>query len=318
MDRNNYINIKNKTILISDIGNSEQASDLSVPANCKGFGRVRHFYRRQENWLDDPLPIDPACKALKLPFSDSIEAQVFQMGYCNMNCWYCFVPDSLRTGNNGKWLSADDLMDLYLKETVAPKVIDLSGGNPELTPEWIFWWMKAIKKRNLENKVYLWSDDTLSTNSMYKFLTKKQIEELSDFKSYGKVCCFKGFDEETYFFNSRFKDGNYYTQFDTISKYILQGFDIYAYVTITCSNLFNIEKRIKNFFDDLQKIHELLPLRTIPLKIVAYGPTKHRMNNEHTSAIQNQFIVKDVWLSELYKRFSAEKIKRNISELRLK
>lgn len=318
MNRKHYINLMDKTILVSNIGDSEQKNDLTKPTNCNGFGRIRHFRRNQENWLDDPLPIDPACEALNLPRTNMIEAQVFQMGYCNMNCWYCFVPDNLREGTNGNWLSVNDLMDLYLEDPNRPKVIDLSGGNPELTPEWVYWWMEAIKKRGLEEKIYLWSDDTLSTDSMYKYLTMNQIQELAEYRNYGKVCCFKGFDEESYFFNSRFRDGSYNEQFNTLKKYINQGFDVYAYVTITCPNLENIEKKIRIFFDSLQRIHEMLPLRTIPLKIVAYGPTQQRMNQQHQIAINNQFIVKDLWMSELEKRFQRSHLNTNIAKIRIK
>jgi len=42
------------------------------------------------------------------------------------------------------------------------KLIDLSGGNPELTPEWIFQMMQSLEKRELHDKTYLWSDDTLT------------------------------------------------------------------------------------------------------------------------------------------------------------
>ena len=318
MNRSSYINLMDKTVLVSNIGASEQKNDLTKPANCKGFGRIRHFRRKQENWLDDPLPIDPACEALKLPITDMLEAQVFQMAYCNMNCWYCFVPDILRAGTDGSWLSVDNLMDLYLEEPVKPKVIDLSGGNPELTPEWVYWWMKTIKERGLEEKIYLWSDDTLSTDSMYKYLSLRQIQELSEYRNYGKVCCFKGFDEDSYFFNSRFKNGNYKEQFNTLKKYVNQGFDVYGYVTITCPNLDNVEKKIKTFFDSLQKIHELLPLRTIPLKIVAYGPTQQRMNQQHQTAINNQFVVKELWMTELDKRFSDSQRSTNIAKIRIR
>lgn len=318
MDRSNYINLLDQTILISNIGDSEQKNDLTKPANCKGFGRVRHFRRKQENWLDDPLPIDPACEALKLPRADIIEAQVFQMGYCNMNCWYCFVPDNLRMATEGSWLSVDELMELYLEEPNKARVIDLSGGNPELTPEWIYWWMKAIEKRGLEKEIYLWSDDTLSTDSMYKYLNLSQIQELAEYPNYGKVCCFKGFDEESYLFNSRFKSGSFNEQFDTFKRYIHEGFDVYAYATITCPNLEKVEEKIKYFFDSLQRINELLPLRTIPLKIIAYGPTQQRMNQQHKMAINNQFVVKEVWMSELEKRFSNSQIICNVAKVKMK
>ena len=45
------IDVPNQRILITDFRNSGQEEDLSVPPNCGGFGRVRHFARtRDANW----------------------------------------------------------------------------------------------------------------------------------------------------------------------------------------------------------------------------------------------------------------------------
>ena len=74
--------------LLSSIGESEQENDLTLPSNCDGFGRIHHFRREvAEDWLLDPLPIDPACNALGLHAVDMIQTQVFQIASCNVNCW---------------------------------------------------------------------------------------------------------------------------------------------------------------------------------------------------------------------------------------
>jgi uncharacterized radical SAM superfamily Fe-S cluster-containing enzyme len=152
MKRSNFIDLLNKKVLISKISGSLQENDLSEPPNCSGFGRIRHFKRNIECWNNDPLPIDPALKALGKDESDVILAQVFQVGYCNMNCWYCFVPDDLKSGKNCEWFSANELLDMFLEEKNECFVIDISGGNPELVPEFILWFMKAlIKKKKMED-----------------------------------------------------------------------------------------------------------------------------------------------------------------------
>ena len=68
----------------------------------------------------------------------------------------------------------------------------------------------------------------------------------------------------------------------------------------------------------MQNVHELLPLRTIPLKIIAYGPTQQRMNQLHQIALNNQFIVKELWISEIEKRFSVSQRSTNIAKIRIK
>lgn len=316
LDRQKYIDLENKSILISNIETSSQANDLTEPTNCNGFGRIRHFRRYQENWLDDPLPIDPACHALHLERVDMMRTQVFQMAYCNMNCWYCFVPDDLRNAKKGKWFNVEELFNVFMSEKDKPVIIDLTGGNPELTPEWVFWWMRLLKKER--SNLYLWSDDTLSTNCMFDYLDGKQIHELAEYKNYGKVCCFKGFDDESFSFNCRVNSKQFDAQFENFTKYLNCGFDLYAYVTLTTPTTNNIEVRVKKFIDRLQKIHELLPLRTIPLKIIEYGPTSKRMNEHHKQSLSNQFLAKDIWLSEIDRRYTGEQKNTNIALINLK
>ena len=81
---------------LSRFHGSEEERDFSLPANCGGFGRIHHFKRSQgAGWPTNPLPIDPACKALKVPLTDSLQVQVFQNAICSWRCWYCFVDFDL-------------------------------------------------------------------------------------------------------------------------------------------------------------------------------------------------------------------------------
>src|SRR5690606_36319878 len=126
-----------------------------------------HFRREASpGWPPNPLPIDPASKILGITAADLLRAQVFQNASCNWRCWYCFVPFSLLGANEALsgWLSASELIDLYLNESSRPRVIDLSGGQPELVPEWVPWMMRELTDRGLEREVYLWSDDNLSND----------------------------------------------------------------------------------------------------------------------------------------------------------
>src|SRR5208337_5430903 len=89
------IRISTKQVLIAKIIGSHQESDLKVPANCNGYGRIRHFrYEKYPDWSPNPLPIYPSARALGKPPSSDLRAQVFQNAACNWRCWYCFVDDS--------------------------------------------------------------------------------------------------------------------------------------------------------------------------------------------------------------------------------
>ncbi|MDE6604829.1 MAG: 4Fe-4S cluster-binding domain-containing protein [Clostridia bacterium] len=318
MERSSYIDLENQKILISNFLGTEQEQDLSEPPNCNGFGRIRHFRRSQSNnWVDDPLPIDPATHFFGLSERlAEIRTQVFQMAYCNMACWYCFVPNNLKNATRGKWISVSELLDLLLREDNTPKVIDLSGGNPELTPEWTYWFMKELTNRNLNKKFYLWSDDTLSTESMFEYMKEDEIQFMANYEGYGKVCCFKGFDPYSYSFNSSISNKFYDSQFIRFKKYFDMGFDTYGYITLTTDNLYNVKSNIVKFMDKLQAIRDWLPLKIVPLKIVKFTPTCSRIGIKQEDAIKNQFVVLEVWKEEIEKRFSAMDRAKNIVDVR--
>ena len=83
--------------LISRLAGSGQEVDLTLPANCNGYGRVHHFrLATAQGWPANPLPIAPACRALGIaPVPDLMTALVFQNAACAWRCWYCFVPEEL-------------------------------------------------------------------------------------------------------------------------------------------------------------------------------------------------------------------------------
>ena len=83
--RGRSIDLVEQKVLVTNFRDSEQEQDLTVPANCNGFGRIRHFHRNtSDGWPSNPLPIDPASKALGVPSTDLLEAQVFQNASCNL------------------------------------------------------------------------------------------------------------------------------------------------------------------------------------------------------------------------------------------
>src|SRR5215469_2341983 len=161
-----------RALLIADLRGSAQEDDLSEPVNCGGYGRIRHFTTAtSDGWPPNPLPIVPATTALVLPATGQIKAQVFQNAICNWRCWYCFVPFSLLSGNPDRsaWFTAAEMVDAYLAEIDRAQVLDLSGGQPDLVPEWIPWTLQALADRNACD-VYVWSDDNLSNDYFWRYL----------------------------------------------------------------------------------------------------------------------------------------------------
>jgi organic radical activating enzyme len=102
-----------------------------------------------------------------------MEAQVFQNAACAWRCWYCFVPYNLLNADpkRSAWLSAEELVALYKHDEQRPQIIDLSGGSPDLVPEWVPWMMQALSSAGLDRATYLWSDDNLSTRYLFEKLS---------------------------------------------------------------------------------------------------------------------------------------------------
>lgn len=294
-------------LLISRIENSAQARDLSQPANCQGFGRIRHFrMSTPDPWPDNPLPMLPAASRLRLAVERVANAQVFQNAACNWRCWYCYVPFNLLAASEARaeWLTADQLIDLYLGEDDRPVVIDCSGGQPDLTPEWVPWMMTALQRRGLERAVYLWSDDNLSNDYLWRYLSRDQLQLLAEYPSYGRVCCFKGYNRASFALNTRADEALFDQQFDLFRRIHTLGLDLYAYATFTAADDRGLARDMTQFVDRLQAIHPNVPLRLVPLRIEQYGVIVPRVREIHKRALAVQEQAVMAWNEELRRRFT--------------
>jgi len=316
--RQRVIDPSTRRVLISRLAGSSQAQDFTVPANCGGFGRVRHFRRATApGWPSNPLPIDPAAKALGLPHADLLRTQAFQNAACAWRCWYCFVPFELLAGNpdQGQWFTVGELLDLYLAEVNRPVVIDLTGGSPDLTPEWVVWMMEALRERGLDRTVYLWSDDNLSTDYLWRYLSHEQRRAMVQYANYGRVACFKGFDAASFAFNTRAAPEAFDTQFKLMARLLALGLDCYGYATFTGASSVGVSSAMERFVDHLQLLDENLPLRTIPLHIDPFTPVKPRLNDARREALNVQDAAISAWNEELGRRFSAADRALSITEV---
>jgi organic radical activating enzyme len=316
--RERAVDLTGRRILITQFKGSEQEKDLTEPPNCAGLGRIRHFRREtSKNWPQNPLPIDPAAKALGHSGGGVIKAQVFQMAACNWRCWYCFVDFSLLSANprHSQWIRAEELVTLYVSQPDPPPMIDLTGGQPDLVPELVPWMMEALKAQGLDKTVYLWSDDNLSNDYFWRFLSDKHLHLITSYEKYSRVCCFKGFNAESFSFNTRAEPALFENQFLLFSRLLEAKIDLYAYTTFTTPEKQKIQDAMPRFVDKLQSIHANLPLRTVPLEIKAFTPVQSRMNDSTAQAIKNQYYAVEVWEKEIERRFSASQRKLNISQV---
>lgn len=307
--RRKGIDLADKKVLITKFEGSQQEADLSEPPNCGGLGRLRHFRRATSiGWPSNPLPIDPARNALGLKPSDEILAQAFQDAICDWRCWYCYVPFEMLSANqrHSEWVTASELVDRFSLDDRRAPMIDLTGGQPDLVPEWTLWMMEALIERGLSETTYIWVDDNLSSDYFWRFLSGDQIDFIQSYPKYGRVGCFKGFDSESFSFNTAAKPELFDRQFEIFARHLASGVDCYAYVTLTTPSGNGIDAKMGQFLDRLQGISENLPLRTVPLEIVKWGPVDHRLNDERKAALSLQYQAVEAWQREVARRFTAE------------
>lgn len=303
------IDVEGGRLLMTDLRGSQQELDLSLPPNCHGFGRVHRFHRRTSvGWPENPLPLEPASRALGWDRQESMAVQVFQNAACNWRCWYCYVDFALLSANlkHSAFVSAAQLVEWYLQLPERPVVIDLSGGQPDLVPEWIPWMMDALADRGLSEKTFLWSDDNLSTDYFWRFLSEQQRDRIASYQNYARVCCFKGFDAESFSFNTKAEPDLFNKQFELFGRLLSAGLDLYAYVTLTGPSLLNIREKVGRFCDELQQIHPNLPLRTIPLEIRSFTPVRNRLPSINADAEKVQKAAIEAWTVEIEGRFSSD------------
>lgn len=172
-----------------------------------------------------------------------------------------------------------------------------------------------LHRRGKSNSVFLWSDDNLSNDYLWKYLTTLEIERLASYKNYARVGCFKGYDEHSFSFNTRAEPALFLRQFDLMSRLVRAGFDVYGYATFTSDDRSSISSKIRRFVDLIQEsISRTFPLRIVPLRIRPYSPMKPRMSSAHDEAMKIQQEVIDAFTEEISRRFSEAERKRPIFE----
>lgn len=260
--RKTLVDLVGRRVLLARINESLEARDRYTLINLAGLGRVREFTNFSMHLSKARVADGRPIPLLRGHSRASVtRSQVFQLAGCNWRCWYCYVDDELLSGrlSAGTYVSAAEMVEIYLSLSDRPSAIDLSGGQPDLVPEWTLWVLEEINRRGLRGNVLIWQDDNLSTEFLWKVLTEEQIDFMARFPGHSRVGCFKGFDELSFSYNTQAPTSLYARQFELLARLLKHGFDMYAYATFTSPQGHCTKARMSQFVDRLQSIHPLLP-----------------------------------------------------------
>ncbi|MER9693347.1 hypothetical protein NKJ16_15610 [Mesorhizobium sp. M0179] len=168
--------------------------------------------------------------------------------------------------------------------------------------------MDAIEERGSKSEVYLWSDDNLSTDLLLRKDSRTLLERIQAYgRGYGKACCVKGFDAESFAFNTAAEGSGFEEQLLILRGYSESGLDLHIYVTLTAPPRAGDREAMKRFIDRLVNIRDDLPGRAVPLLVSEFATMTARMNPMRAEALGHQWRLLDMWCESLHALGLAER-----------
>jgi uncharacterized Fe-S cluster-containing radical SAM superfamily protein len=322
--RDQIVRPDEQAVLLATLHGSEESKDPYTQVNCDGLGRVRVFKTYAMHFgVDHPQYASRTKSVLAPGFRDFqvVRTQVFQLAACSWRCWYCYVDNELLNADQsrGQFVSASEMVDLYLGQNPRPEIIDLSGGQPDLVPEWPMWVLRILDRSGTTaQSAVVRSEDNLSNYWLWEYLTTSELSYLASHPKYVRIGCLKGFDESSFSFNTGDSREMYSLQFDVVQRLLKSGFDLYLHATFTSNHRPDMKQTMNAFLDRLQAIHGDLPLRVMPLK-VRDTPAMFRRKVAPLSPLTNEVQLEAFshWQNGLQERFTAEQLRIPIGEVRL-
>ena len=183
-------------------------------------------------------------------------------------------------------------------------------------PEYVLWFLEARKELGLEKSHFVWADDNLSTDYTWRYLSEAEIAFMAQSPGFARVGCLKGFDSESFTFNTCADGALFDRQIELLGRFVQAGFDQYGYITITAMNSNDLQGKMARLLDKIQnRVHTNFPLRIVPLRIFGFNANANRYNQQ---AETNQFRALEAWLAEMQRRFSAAELAIPIAEVNIR
>lgn len=319
--RNKVFDLDGQSLKLVSFSGTKQAEDSYTRADPSGLFRVRHFKSFSMHAQPQGKPISPRYNCILKRKARSHEKEwktiCLQMIGCSWRCWYCYVDVNLLSGNSkgGIFLTFQEMAKIVLDSVDDSHILDLTGGQSDLIPEWPLVLANEIGNSGSENSnFHIRSEDNLNNDFLWRFLTDRKISELANSPLYTRIGCFKGFNEESVLSSTKTAvAGSYSTQIEVAKRLFSSGFDPFYYVVFPVSHTQNLESDIRHFFQDLQTIVEWLPLRVVPLKLRLTTTWKTAALQEHHPNYEK--LAHDIWFQLIEEYFGNDAFASELEEV---
>jgi uncharacterized Fe-S cluster-containing radical SAM superfamily protein len=316
--RKDLIIAPKRKVSLANIGSSLQSFDSFKASRIKqDFFRTKLYQKPYENNYFGGKPADVASLKLGIPEAECNNVFIAQINACNLRCWYCYCDARNLCADHryGEYFTPDQILLHFLSASKKYEysknpdekinILRLSGGEVFLVPELIYWIIEDIFSLNLQDRIFLWIDCNLSTGDFFwKYLSKSQIKRIRNFKNLGICCCYKGFDEESFYYNTGADPVFFGEQFKMHRRLFEEGLDVYSYIYPV--SIFPIESdghaksKIDNFIGLMQKeVSYFSPLRMAVPAIKIYSANENRITAEKRKILSYQDKIRNLWFQSV-------------------
>lgn len=289
-----------QTIRVAQLAGSLEARDNVGRILLDGRARRKGTtIRGSERWHEVLLPLLPAIQALKIDPSECREALVFQVGACNLRCWFCFVDSYLLAGDSrhSSPLRVDDLVKLLASGEFPGRILHVSGGEPLLAPEFIEELRVRTNACDAAVVPYLWIETNLTI--LPRDLSARAlgaIARLAHQRNVGFVGCFRSIVPAEY----RHTIGNlgnaWLDQLVAAKALRDRGADFFATVILAIRDLTNVRAKVEYFFDTvIERLGIDMLERIVPIEVRPYAATQPRLGSGRRQLLESQYEVLPVW-----------------------
>lgn len=253
--------------LFANLLNTKEATDSYHEVNHEGFGRIRNFKHFLFHIETDVME---RRKFLRLnevgKWSNQFQSQVFQIGVCPLRCRYCFVDKENLDGTNPQsaFLKPVDVIQMFLESWPNIRNLDISGGSPDLCPEFLFKLLSEIERVDLKGRITIWVESNLDVN-YYSKMSKNVIEYIATFPNFHLLCSLKGWDSTSVTYNTR-NMMSFDQQLEGLRFFCQHHFPLSVYLVFIGHKIAD-SKEVASLYSQLKHISFELPERCIPLYI---------------------------------------------------